>query len=74
MSFSIIEFAPGGLQAGEAMSEWVEFWEKPGPGRCMIAGWHQWADAGSVSSGLPQYLVNYTGARLFPWAMSGSKG
>lgn len=45
------------------MSELVEFWEKPSPGMCMIAGWHQWADAGSVSSGLPRYLVDYTGAR-----------
>ena len=23
----------------------------------MIAGWHQWADAGSISSGLPTYLI-----------------
>jgi proteasome assembly chaperone (PAC2) family protein len=29
----------------------------------MIAGWHQWADAGSVSSGLPPYLVELTHAR-----------
>jgi proteasome assembly chaperone (PAC2) family protein len=29
----------------------------------MIAGWRQWADAGSVSSGLPQYLVQRTDAR-----------
>ncbi len=29
----------------------------------MIAGWQQWADAGSVSSGLPQYLVAHTNAR-----------
>jgi hypothetical protein len=28
----------------------------------MIAGWHQWADAGEVSSGLPQYLVEMTQA------------
>jgi hypothetical protein len=36
----------------------LEFWKKP---KCedlyMIAGWNQWADAGSVSSGLPEYLV-----------------
>ena len=25
----------------------------------MIVGWRQWADAGSVSSGLPQYLIEY---------------
>ncbi len=29
----------------------------------MIAGWRQWADAGSVSSGLPQYLIEKLGAR-----------
>jgi len=29
----------------------------------MLAGWHQWADAGSISSGLPQYLVERTKAR-----------
>ena len=29
----------------------------------MIVGWRQWADAGSVSSGLPQYLVTQTKAR-----------
>ena len=44
------------------MSELVEFWEKPVPGRCLIAGWHQWADAGTVSSGLPRYLIDYTDA------------
>ena len=25
----------------------------------MMVGWRQWADAGSVSSGLPQYLIEY---------------
>ena len=29
----------------------------------MIAGWHQWADAGNVSSGLPQYFIDETQAR-----------
>lgn len=29
----------------------------------MIAGWHQWADAGAVSSGLPRYLVDHVEAR-----------
>jgi hypothetical protein len=29
----------------------------------MIAGWRQWADAGSVSSSLPEYLIKQTGAR-----------
>jgi proteasome assembly chaperone (PAC2) family protein len=29
---------------------------------CMIAGWRQWADAGSTSSELPRYLVDRTNA------------
>lgn len=29
----------------------------------MIAGWRQWADAGSTSSGLPHYLIQQTEAR-----------
>ena len=29
----------------------------------MIVGWRQWADAGSISSGLPQYLIDTTNAR-----------
>jgi proteasome assembly chaperone (PAC2) family protein len=29
----------------------------------MIVGWRQWADAGSVSSSLPEYLISMTGAR-----------
>jgi predicted ATP-grasp superfamily ATP-dependent carboligase len=29
----------------------------------MIAGWRQWADAGSTSSDLPRYLIEQTGAR-----------
>lgn len=29
----------------------------------MLVGWRQWADAGSISSGLPEYLIEQTGAR-----------
>ncbi len=29
----------------------------------LLAGWRQWADAGSVSSELPQYLIDRLGAR-----------
>jgi proteasome assembly chaperone (PAC2) family protein len=29
----------------------------------MIAGWNQWADAGSISSGLPLYLIHHLNAR-----------
>lgn len=42
----------------------VDIWEKPAAGEMyMIAGWNQWADAGSISSGLPHYLIEQTGAR-----------
>ncbi len=29
----------------------------------LIVGWRQWADAGAVSSALPQYLIDQTGAK-----------
>ncbi len=29
----------------------------------LLAGWRQWADAGSVSSGVPEYLVQQTNAK-----------
>ncbi len=46
------------------MSDAVEIWEHPKAEEIyMIAGWRQWADAGSTSSGLPQYLIEQTGAR-----------
>ena len=28
----------------------------------MIVGWRQWADAGAISSGLPEYLIKWTSA------------
>lgn len=46
------------------MSESVNIWEIPKAEQVyLIAGWEQWADAGSVSSGLPQYLINQLRAR-----------
>ncbi|NDJ76078.1 MAG: PAC2 family protein [Chloroflexi bacterium] len=46
------------------MPEALELWEQPEKRPLvMIAGWQQWADAGSLSSGLPQYLIQETGAR-----------
>jgi predicted ATP-grasp superfamily ATP-dependent carboligase len=46
------------------MAEAVKLWEQPAAGTInMIIGWRQWADAGSVSSGLPEYLVQRMGAR-----------
>jgi predicted ATP-grasp superfamily ATP-dependent carboligase len=46
------------------MNDLLNLWEKPlARPKTMIAGWHQWADAGSISSGLPEYLVTRTGAR-----------
>lgn len=46
------------------MADALEFTERPQAGDLvMIAGWRQWADAGSVSSGLPQHLIQRSGAR-----------
>lgn len=40
------------------MADDLEFWEKSEAEEMyMLVGWRQWADAGSVSSGLPAYLV-----------------
>lgn len=45
------------------MAEALKLWEKPAAQELyMIAGWRQWADAGAISSGLPQYLIERTGA------------
>ncbi len=45
------------------MDNLVELWEKPAAEEInMIVGWRQWADAGAISSGLPQYLIEQTGA------------
>lgn len=46
------------------MPDALEIWSKPEADEIyMIVGWRQWADAGSVSSGLPQYLIQQTNAR-----------
>jgi len=46
------------------MQEMIDLKEKPlSSESIMIAGWRQWADAGSTSSGLPEYLIQLTGAR-----------
>jgi predicted ATP-grasp superfamily ATP-dependent carboligase len=46
------------------MSDLFELWEKPAAEeKHMIAGWRQWADAGAISSELPRYLIDQTGAR-----------
>lgn len=46
------------------MTDAVEILETPEANEIfMIAGWRQWADAGSISSGLPQYLIQKTNAR-----------
>jgi proteasome assembly chaperone (PAC2) family protein len=45
------------------MADVLELWEKPAAREIyMIAGWRQWADGGSISSNLPQYLIEATGA------------
>ena len=46
------------------MNETIDIWEQPESKELfLITGWRQWADAGSMSSGLPQYLIKQTGAR-----------
>lgn len=46
------------------MSNAMDLWEKPEAEEIyMIAGWRQWADAGSISSGLPRYLIRKSKAR-----------
>jgi proteasome assembly chaperone (PAC2) family protein len=46
------------------MDDLVTLWERPAAKELfMIAGWHQWADAGTISSELPQYLIEKLGAR-----------
>ncbi|RMF80683.1 MAG: PAC2 family protein [Chloroflexi bacterium] len=46
------------------MSDAVEILERPTAREIyMLAGWRQWADAGSISSGLPRYLIGQTNAR-----------
>lgn len=46
------------------MMDIVELNERPESEEMyLLVGWRQWADAGSVSSGLPQYLVQQMGAR-----------
>jgi hypothetical protein len=47
------------------MPELIDLKEKPvSSENLMICGWRQWADAGSTSSGLPEYLIQLTGAKL----------
>jgi predicted ATP-grasp superfamily ATP-dependent carboligase len=46
------------------MVDALELTERPqAADMVMIVGWRQWADAGSVSSGLPQYLIQRSNAR-----------
>jgi len=46
------------------MVDRINLWELPKAEQIyMVAGWRQWADAGSVSSGLPQYIIQRTKAR-----------
>ena len=46
------------------MDPLIELTERPvSKETFLIAGWRQWADAGNVSSALPQYLIDQTAAR-----------
>jgi len=46
------------------MDSLVKIWGTPAAEEIyVLAGWRQWADAGSISSGLPQYLIEERGAQ-----------
>ena len=46
------------------MTDAFDLWDLPTASEvALIAGWHQWADAGNVSSGLPEYLIQTLEAR-----------
>lgn len=46
------------------MSDLFELWEKPTAKEInMLVGWRQWADAGSISSSLPEYFIEALDAR-----------
>lgn len=46
------------------MNTAVQLWDEPTTEEVyLLAGWHQWADAGDISSGLLQYLIEQTDAR-----------
>ncbi|MBI1879282.1 MAG: PAC2 family protein [Chloroflexi bacterium] len=46
------------------MDELIEIWEEPSAEeKYMLVGWRQWADAGAISSNLPQYLIDEMGAK-----------
>ena len=46
------------------MTDELDLWEIPQAEEIyMLAGWKQWADAGSISSALPHYVIKRTGAR-----------
>jgi predicted ATP-grasp superfamily ATP-dependent carboligase len=46
------------------MNDAIQLYESPTPeNACMLVGWRQWADAGSISSGLPEYLIEHAQAR-----------
>jgi proteasome assembly chaperone (PAC2) family protein len=46
------------------MDDYISLFDIPKADKLyMIAGWRQWADAGSISSGLPKYLIQKMNAR-----------
>jgi proteasome assembly chaperone (PAC2) family protein len=49
-----------GIGERDEMQKTFDLWKKPETQEIyMLAGWRQWADAGSVSSGLPEYLIEW---------------
>lgn len=59
-----LSLSTAGFQRGyegiAIMNDRIKLTEKPVAEEIyLIAGWHQWADAGNISSGLPQYLIEH---------------
>jgi predicted ATP-grasp superfamily ATP-dependent carboligase len=53
------------------MADSVEFYRRPVAKEIyMLGGWRQWADAGAVSSGLPDYLIQHLGAEKIGYMRS----
>lgn len=45
------------------MNDLLQLWQRPETNETyLLAGWRQWADAGNISSGLPRYIIEQTGA------------
>ena len=53
-------YRPSDAQEEARVNQLVHLWEQPAATELyMVCGWQQWADAGAISSGLPEYLIDH---------------